>query len=241
VSDLHLSAERPSAFRQFQSFLSARRHDPGALFILGDLFDYWIGDDDLDEPFHAAVVGALAELSAAGSPVYLMHGNRDFLLGEVFAAAAGVQLLSDPCVVEQGGERCLLLHGDTLCVDDPDYQAFRAQVRAPAWRQGFLGKALAERRRIALQLRADSQSSQQYKSDTIMDVTPAAVEEAFRRWHCTRMIHGHTHRPLRHAHRVDGRICERWVLGDWYETGSFLRCDAAGRCEALTLATDAKP
>jgi UDP-2,3-diacylglucosamine hydrolase len=169
-----------------------------------------------------------------------MHGNRDFLAGERFAAAARARLLPDPHVIEQGGVRTLLLHGDTLCVDDPDYQAFRTKVRASAWQRDFLAKPLAERRAIARQLRADSRSSQQVKADAIMDVAPAAVLEAFRRHDCTRMIHGHTHRPARHEYTVDGRACERWVLAEWYATGSFLRCDPTGRCEAVSLPTTAQ-
>jgi UDP-2,3-diacylglucosamine hydrolase len=203
------------------------------VYILGDMFDYWIGDDDLGDPFHAEVAAELAALAHSGCRVFFMPGNRDFMLGERFAGAAGLDILADPSVVQLAGTPTLLLHGDTLCLDDADYQAFRAKVHSPAWQQQFLRQPLDERRRIALELRADSKSSQKQKSADIMDVAARAVEQAFRDSGCTRMIHGHTHRPARHEHRIDGRLCERWVLGDWYERGSYLRCDAAD-CTAET-------
>ncbi len=235
VSDLHLSPERPHIQQLFEGFLRTQAAGARALFILGDLFDYWIGDDDLDQPFQSSIAAALARLTSSGCKLYLMHGNRDFLLGERFAAAAEASHLEDPHLIEHAGIRTLLMHGDTLCIDDPDYQAFRAKVRAIAWQREFLAKPLEERRAIAQQLRVDSRSSQERKADAIMDVAPSAVLETFRRYDCTRMIHGHTHRPGRHEYSVDGRICERWVLADWYANGSFLRCDADGRCEAVVL------
>lgn len=197
-------------------------------FILGDMFDYWIGDDDLADPFHAEVAAELAVLAQSGCRVLFMPGNRDFLLGERFADAAKLDILADPSIVELAGTPTLLLHGDTLCMDDVDYQAFRAKVHAQSWQQQFLRQSLEERRRIALELRADSESSQREKSTEIMDVAARAVEQAFRTSGCTRMIHGHTHRPARHEHYIDGRLCERWVLADWYQRGSYLRCDASG-------------
>lgn len=236
VSDLHLAAERPAIQQLFSRFLCTQAARARALYILGDLFDYWIGDDDLDQPFHARVVAELAVTARAGCSVYLMRGNRDFLLGERFAAAARAQMLSDPVVIDQAGIRTLLLHGDTLCTDDADYQAFRAKVRTEAWQREFMAKPVDERRAIALKLRADSKSSQRLKPEAIMDVTPSAVAEAFRRHDCTRMIHGHTHRPARHTHIVDARACERWVLGDWYDRGSFLRWNPTGNCESVPIA-----
>ena len=233
VSDLHLTPQRPAMADAFMRLLRADARRAQRLYILGDMFDYWIGDDDLAAPFHAGIAAELAALGACGCRVFFMPGNRDFLLGERFAAAAGLDILPDPTVVELAGTPTLLLHGDTLCLDDVDYQAFRAKVHAPAWQQQFLRQPLEERRRIALGLRADSESSQKRKSDEIMDVAPRAVEQAFRDCGCSRMIHGHTHRPARHEHRVDGRLCERWVLADWYRRGSYLRCDASGcRAEA---------
>jgi UDP-2,3-diacylglucosamine hydrolase len=177
------------------------------------------------------VTAELAAVVASGCRVFFMAGNRDFLIGERFARSAHLDLLPDPTVVAVGGVRTLLLHGDTLCSDDTDYQRFRSKVRDPAWQRQFLNQPIAARRKLALQLRADSESSQQLKGADIMDVTASAVEQAFRESGCSRMIHGHTHRPARHEYRIDGRLCERWVLADWYESGSYLSCDASG-CSA---------
>jgi UDP-2,3-diacylglucosamine hydrolase len=228
VSDLHLTLQRPAMVAAFTRLLRTQARRAQRLYILGDMFDYWIGDDDLADPFHAGMAAELAALAAAGCRVFFMPGNRDFLLGQRFARAAGLEILSDPTIVALGGASTLLLHGDTLCLDDADYQAFRAKVQAPAWQQQFLSQPLEDRRRIALELRADSESSQKQKSDDIMDVAPRAVAQAFRDSGCTRMIHGHTHRPARHEHHIDGRLCERWVLADWYRRGSYLRCETSG-------------
>jgi UDP-2,3-diacylglucosamine hydrolase len=228
VSDLHLTPQRPAMAAAFTRLLRTDARRAQRFFILGDMFDYWIGDDDLADPFHAEVAAELAVLAQSGCRVLFMPGNRDFLLGERFADAAKLDLLADPSIVELAGTPTLLLHGDTLCMDDVDYQAFRAKVHAQSWQQQFLRQSLEERRRIALELRADSESSQREKSTEIMDVAARAVEQAFRTSGCTRMIHGHTHRPARHEHYIDGRLCERWVLADWYQRGSYLRCDASG-------------
>jgi UDP-2,3-diacylglucosamine hydrolase len=228
VSDLHLTPERPAITDAFLRFLENEARGASSLYILGDLFDYWIGDDDLDDPSATVITNAIGALAESGCTVYVMHGNRDFLMGEKLCHAASALLLNDPTVVELGGMRTLLLHGDTLCIDDPDYMTFRNQVRDAAWQAAFLAKPLEERRTIAHGLRADSRSSQRGKTETIMDVAPRAVIEAFRRWACDRMIHGHTHRPGRHEHVVDGRTRERWVLADWYARGSCLEVDANG-------------
>jgi UDP-2,3-diacylglucosamine hydrolase len=235
VSDLHLSPERPSITEAFFGFLRVEARCAGSLFILGDLFDYWVGDDDLDAPFAASIAAALAALAQSGCSVSLMQGNRDFLMGEHLASAAHAILLPDPTLIELSGASTLLLHGDTLCIDDPDYQNFRAKVRTEHWQDDFLAKPLAERRAIALGLRADSRSSQKAKPEAIMDVAERAVVATFRRYDCDRMIHGHTHRPARHQHRIDGRTRERWVLADWYNRGSYLRCDANGACASMLL------
>jgi UDP-2,3-diacylglucosamine hydrolase len=234
VSDLHLSPARPAMAAAFLQLLRTEARAAARLYILGDLFDYWIGDDDLADPFHADVAAGLGALAASGCRVWFMPGNRDFLLGERFAAAAGLCILPDPSIADLDGTPTVLLHGDTLCVDDTDYMAFRSEVRANAWQQSFLRQPLAARRAAALQLRAQSAASQEQKTEAIMDVAERAVVQAFRDSGCTRMIHGHTHRPGRHEHRVDGRRCERWVLADWYGQASCLRCDAAG-CTPLTL------
>jgi UDP-2,3-diacylglucosamine hydrolase len=234
VSDLHLAAQRPAMVAAFSHLLRTDARRASQFYILGDLFDYWIGDDDLADPLHAEVATELKALATSGCRVCFMPGNRDFLLGSRFAQAAGMHILPDPTRIELAGRATLLLHGDTLCLDDMDYLAFRAKVHDAAWQRHFLSQPLEQRRATALQLRGDSESSQRHKSVEIMDVAPRAVEQAFRDHRCTRMIHGHTHRPARHEYRIDGELCERWVLADWYRRGSYLRCDADG-CRNVTL------
>ena len=228
ISDLHLTAARGEINRIFFDFLQQVARRAEALYILGDLFDYWAGDDNLADPLNAQVAAGLHELVAGGTPVYLMHGNRDFLMLEGFARAAGTRLLADPTVVDLYGTRTLLLHGDTLCTEDVRYQAVRARMRNPLWQRLFLLQPLWLRRAEIERGRRLSERSKQEKSAAIMDVATAAVEQAFRDSGCTRMIHGHTHRPARHEHRVDGRVCERWVLSDWYRHGQYLHVSAEG-------------
>jgi len=236
ISDLHLTPQRPEINRAFFAFLAEEARAASELYILGDLFDYWIGDDDLGDGFNASIAAALCDLAETGCVVSFMPGNRDFLLGSGFAAAAGMRVLGDPTRIELSGTPTLLLHGDTLCTDDHAYQAFRAKVHGAAWQRGFLAKTLAERRTIAQGLREESRTEQTLKTDAIMDVAPAAVEQAFREHACTRMIHGHTHRPACHRYMIEGRVCERWVLGAWYSAGSYLQCDRLGRLSAQALA-----
>ena len=205
-----------------------------ALYVLGDLFEYWIGDDGLEHPFARSIADAFRKLSDGGVSVFFMHGNRDFLIGNRFARGSGMQLLPDPTLISLYGPRTLLMHGDTLCSDDVEYQKFRAMVRNPAWQQAFLAKPLAERVRMAQDVRGKSEQAKQVKDMVIMDVAPATVEEVLRSHAYPRLIHGHTHRPARHEHVVDGRLCERWVLADWYEQGSYLLCDATG-CRVLPI------
>lgn len=237
ISDLHLARERPAVNRIFHDFVAGAAREAEALYILGDLFEYWAGDDDDDE-FGHEVAGALHRLAADGVAVRLMHGNRDFLMGKRLAELCGAQLLSDPVHVDLYGVPTLLMHGDTLCTDDRAYQQFRAQVRDAAWQQGFLSQPLARRKAVIEQMRGLSEQEKGSKAAEIMDVAPAAVDEVLRRHGYPRLIHGHTHRPGRHAHFVDGHECERWVLGDWYRRGSYLRCDATG-CRAVEIASDA--
>ncbi len=189
-----------------------------ALYILGDLFEYWVGDDDLDDPFNAVIAGFFRRFAAAGGKLYLLHGNRDFLVGERFSAATGARLLADPALVGD----TLLMHGDTLCTDDHDYQNWRRTARSSEWQREFLAKPLAERRRVVRGLREKSKEVIQAKPSDIMDVNEGAVREALRRHGATRLVHGHTHRPGRHALEVEGRRCERWVLPDWYGAGGYL-------------------
>lgn len=227
VSDLHLRSERPDLSGRFVSFLeetAARRC--AALFILGDLFEYWIGDDDLDTPFNGAIASALARLRASGTRLYFLAGNRDFLIGARFADACGIELLADSAKVGAGGTATLLLHGDTLCTDDLPYQEFRRQVRSPEWQRAFLSRPLSERREEVARLRQRSAEAMQAKPAAIMDVNAGAVVAAFAESGCRRMIHGHTHRPGMHPTPAGG---ERWVLSDWESgRGDALEIDAAG-------------
>lgn len=223
ISDLHLTSARPEINRLFFEFLEGPALQADHLYILGDLFEYWAGDDDLANPFNARVTAGLKALASAGVPASVMHGNRDVLLLQGFAQAAGARLIADPTIVDLYGTRTLLMHGDSLCTDDLQYQAFRQRART-AWRQrAFLLQPLWLRRAEIERGRRKSERTKQTKSAEIMDVTTAAVEQAFRDSGCVRMIHGHTHRPARHVHVVDGKTCERWVLSDWYRHGQYLR------------------
>lgn len=234
ISDLHLSDSRPDINQVFFEFLRGPARQAESLYILGDLFEYWAGDDDLVDPFNESIATALAEYSRAGPVLRFMHGNRDFLLGEEFAKACGGRLIEDPYALDLFGTPTLLMHGDTLCTDDIDYQRFRTQVRAPAWQKGFLALPLEQRKQQIEAVRQTSESEKTRKAPEIMDVNPGAVEAALREHAYPRLIHGHTHRPARHVHRVDGRNCERWVLADWYRIGSYLCCDERG-CAAVHL------
>ena len=230
VSDLHLDPARPEITRLFAEFLDNEARSANALYILGDLFEAWVGDDDPSDT-GAFVADRLATLSARGVPLYFMHGNRDFLLGAAYAGRAGMHLLEDPTVIDLHGRPALLMHGDTLCTDDLAYQQFRAQTRDPAWQAQFLAQPLEARLAFAHQARAASQARQGELRDagtmeSITDVAPGAVDAAFRTHGVDLLIHGHTHRPAVHTLDVDGRACTRVVLGDWYEQGSVLRVDA---------------
>lgn len=234
ISDLHLANERPHISEVFFEFVRHTAARAEALYILGDLFEYWIGDDDLDDPLNAAVARALGELAAGGVSVFFMHGNRDFLIGRQFAERAGAKLVADPLPVALYGTPTLLMHGDTLCSDDVDYQKFRATARDPKFQADFLAQPIAARRQRVGQLREINAQAKQAKTAEIMDVTLATVEQTLREFGYPRLIHGHTHRPARHLHVVDDRTCERWVLNDWYQRGGYLRCDANG-CTAVML------
>ncbi len=233
ISDLHLDPARPDITERFLRFLGNEARAADALYVLGDLFEAWVGDDD-PEPEKRRATDALAEMSATGMPLYFMHGNRDFLVGEDFAQAAGCTLLPDPTVVDLYGERVLLMHGDSLCTDDVDYQAFRTMVRNPLWQEAFLSRSLEERFAIAREARSRSLAASDAKPAEIMDVNQAAVETAIREHGVQTMLHGHTHRPSVHRFDVDGREATRIVLGDWYQQGSTVRWDVNG-FELLTL------
>lgn len=228
ISDLHLDPERPAITTLLLRFLAEEARDAEALYILGDLFEAWVGDDD-DAELATDVAHALRAVRDAGVPIGFIRGNRDFLLGQDYADRAGMTLLPDPCVMPLGGEPTLLLHGDLLCTDDIRYLAFRRQVRDLAWQANFLSQPLANRKAFAKQARAESYASQQGRAPDIGDANVVAVEDMLQRYGVRRMIHGHTHRPRIHSHLVAGRECERIVLGDWYEQGSVLRLDSGGR------------
>ena len=211
ISDLHLQPSHPHNAEAFQCFLAERAMGSQALYLLGDLFEYWAGDDDLDAPFHQSIITALRAVSDAGVAVYWIAGNRDFLVGQQFADAAGLTLLEEPHVTSIGGQRITLVHGDAECTADIQYMAFRAQVRQPAWQQQFLAMPLAQRKAIIAGLREGSREAHGTKSYDIMDVTPDAVNELFARTGSDTIIHGHTHRPA--LHQQGAR--RRYVLPDW--------------------------
>jgi UDP-2,3-diacylglucosamine hydrolase len=233
ISDLHLDPARPQVTELFLDFLAGPARVAGALYILGDLFEAWIGDDD-PEPAHGRVVAGLRATADDGVPVFLMHGNRDFLLGADFAARSGCTLLPDSVRIDLFGTPTLLLHGDTLCTDDHAYQRFRAMVRDAPWQREFLAKPITERQVIARQLRETSQEHTRQKAEYITDVNAAAVLDCMRAAGVRQLIHGHTHRPGVHDFDLDGAPARRIVLGDWYEQGSLLRCDGEG-CRLETL------
>ena len=233
ISDLHLAPERPQISAQFRDFLRHTAPAAAALYILGDLFEYWAGDDD-DDALGAAVAAQLSALARGGTRVHLMHGNRDVLIGPALSARCGALLVADPLPVNLHGTPTLLCHGDALCTGDAEYQRFRTYARDPGNQAKFLAQPLATRREQMRGMRAQSEAAKQRKAGSIMDVAADAVANLLRRHGYPRLIHGHTHRPARHLHHIDGHACERWVLGDWYDRGSYLRCDASG-CRAVAL------
>lgn len=242
ISDLHLCASRPQTTELLLNFLATTARTAGQLYVLGDLFDAWVGDDDGDDPHHARVAAGFRALTAAGTQVGWMHGNRDFLLGERFAAQAGASLLHDPLPIRLHGRRALLTHGDALCTDDAAYQEFRTRVRNRQWQQDFLAQPLAIRKAQATALRKRSEAEKTTKPAAIMDVNPQAVEALLRAQDYPELlIHGHTHRPALHHTEVDGRVCQRWVLADWQEkAGDYLRCDETGCVRGAVLPGSAK-
>lgn len=228
ISDLHLCENRPDTTRLFQHFVKHSAPHAEALYILGDLFEYWAGDDDLSTAFHLEVTRALQMLSNQGTRVHIMHGNRDFLMNDELAKACNATLLADPTLLDLYGTPTLLTHGDVLCTDDTDYQNFRRLVRDTTWQQQFLALPLAQRKAQIEQLREKSTREKQQKSMSIMDVNLQSVHELLRAHHYPRIIHGHTHRPAHHLHHIDDHTCDRWVLGDWDKHANALRCDARG-------------
>lgn len=234
ISDLHLSHGHPRSAELFLRFAAGIAPKAEALYILGDLFEYWAGDDDLDDPFHRRICDTLRELNSQGTRIYIMHGNRDFLMAKELGSACAATLLDDPTQLDLYGTPTLLTHGDALCTDDADYQRFRDLVRNNDWQTQFLAQPLAQRKSQIEQLRLQSENEKQLKAMNIMDVNNDAVNELLRRHRYPRLIHGHTHRPAKHLHHLDGHSCERWVLGDWDKEANALRCDSSGiRWEAI--------
>ena len=242
ISDLHLQSSHPRTSAAFLSFLEHHAQYAQALYLLGDLFEYWAGDDDLEDPFNARMTAAIRAVSDAGVHVYWIAGNRDFLVGSGFAAAAGATLLSEPHVATIAGRRIVLLHGDAECTKDVQYMEFRAMVRQPAWQKQFLSMPLAQRKAIIDGLRKSSREHNGEKSMDIMDVTPDAVAQVFAEHASTVMIHGHTHRPA--LHQVGNTL--RYVLPDWecdvtapeQPRGGWIAIDARGNITRHDLSGD---
>jgi len=227
ISDLHLEAGRPEIGVQFLDFLSGEARDADTLYILGDLFEVWLGDDD-PNPYYAGMKAAIRELVDSGIPVFFMHGNRDFMIGDEFATDTGVTILQDPELIDLHGEKVLLSHGDALCTDDVEYQRFRAMTRNPEWQAMMLAKTIQERIAHALEARQGSVEHGKSLDDEITDVNQSAVEALIRKHGVDILLHGHTHRPAIHEVRLGDRTATRIVLGDWFEQGSVVRWNADG-------------
>lgn len=227
VADLHLADERPVATGRFFRFLDEQVRGADALYILGDLFETWVGDDH-DEQVAHDTARQIKALTDSGTPVYFMHGNRDFMLAGRYAALSGMTLLSDPTRIDLYGESTLLMHGDTLCTDDTRYQAFRSRIRRPLMLALLRRLPLSLRHRMARQARAGSESAKAEKQAAIMDVNNDEVARVLQAHQACRLIHGHTHRPAQHRHEVDGRRCDRWVVPDWYTRCGYVMCDSTG-------------
>ena len=223
ISDLHLSPARPGCTELLLELLASRAREADALYILGDLFDAWIGDDDHSPP-NPAVIRGLRGLADSGTRVFLMHGNRDFLLGSGFAASSGARLLPDPKVVDLYGTPTLLMHGDLLCTGDLAYQAMRGQIRAPEFVAQFLAKPMRERTVIAAEYRRHSGEATSLKPQDIMDVSRDAVARVMVEYGVDRLIHGHTHRPADHSFELNGRQAQRLVLAEWHEGDGQVLC-----------------
>lgn len=229
ISDLHLDDSRPHITEEFFNFLDHIKNKAEALYILGDLFEAWIGDDILDTPLGTSalkVVNHLKQLSANGTKIYFAHGNRDFLIGEQFIERSGAFVLGEHTVIDLYGTPTLIMHGDTLCTDDIEYQQLRSLLHSPQWQKEFLAKPLPERIEEALKLRNISQEKTKNKQAEILDVNQHAVENVMREYKVRQLIHGHTHRPASHTFTLDDSQATRIVLGDWYEQSSYLAFSA---------------
>ena len=233
ISDLHLEESRPEIGGQLLEFLDGEAKHSESLYILGDLFESWVGDDD-PNPHYAVIKEALSTLVRSGVPVFFMHGNRDFMIGSLFAEETGVTLLEDPTCVELYGDKVLLSHGDALCIDDQQYQQVRLMTRNPEWQAMMRAKPLEERLLFAENARRQSQAHNDSLGEDIMDVNQGAVISTFLERDIDILLHGHTHRPAIHAVDINGRAGKRIVLGDWFEQGSVVRWDENGpRLESM--------
>lgn len=227
ISDLHIDENSPEITQQFSSLANGEARAAEALYILGDLFESWVGDDAADSN-QLETMSAIKALTDCGVPCFVMHGNRDFLLGDRFCAMTGARLLPDPVIVNLYGESVLVMHGDALCTDDRAYQRLRATVRDPEWQRQFLALSIKSRRALAGAARVGSQAHTADLEYTITDVNPSGVDLAMRQAGTSTLLHGHTHRPAIHPLTVEGRACTRIVLGDWHAQGSVLRWDKSG-------------
>jgi UDP-2,3-diacylglucosamine hydrolase len=222
ISDLHLHPGHPKGIQLFEDFIDEHARSADRLFILGDLFEYWLGDDAVDFSGYGPVMDTLASLAYSKTKIHFMHGNRDFLVSEEFASTCGSSLMPDPSIFDLDGQKVLLAHGDLLCTDDHEHQAFRKQTHDKTWQKSLLDQSLEERDNLARQLRTGSEEGNQIKPESIMDVTQATVEEQMQSHGVLILIHGHTHRPAIHNFTLNGLDAHRIVLGDWYERGSYL-------------------
>jgi UDP-2,3-diacylglucosamine hydrolase len=236
ISDLHLDRERPDIQALFHRFLKDRAAGADALYILGDLFEFWIGDDDPQQT-HAATLCTLKALTQEGTPVYFLPGNRDFLIGSEFLQNTGCQLLEDQQIIDLYGRRVLVMHGDTLCTDDVEYQQLRQMMRNPQWQEQFLAQPYEARLQQVLSLRKESRDATVAKGEIITDANQQAVCDVMSQYGVTELIHGHTHRPAVHHFELGDQQATRYVLGDWYEQGSLLSCTPEG-CQLTILPLD---
>lgn len=233
ISDLHLSAGQPALTKLFIHYLGHKAHEADALFILGDLFEVWLGDDMVLSEYQDAI-SAIKKLTYSGIPVYIMYGNRDFLMREQFEQLTGCQLINDPTIIDLYGTPTVLMHGDTLCTDDTDYQKFRTMVRNPQWQNELLNKTPDERLALAKEYREISKSATGNKTNEIMDVNQEQVISIMQKYNVSQLIHGHTHRPDTHHFSLEDKELTRIVLSDWNNCGYVLVCDESG-CQNQTI------
>jgi len=233
ISDIHISEQYPEIGEQLIDFLENQAQQSDALYILGDLFEYWLGDDDTNHEYKK-IKSTLKLYTDKKIPTYLMHGNRDFLIGETFANETGITILPDPSIIDLYGEKILISHGDIFCTDDIEYQLSRESTRNPNWQKMILGKSLKERKKLAYEARKKSSKHTRQTKKILMDVNQNEINETFKKYGLNQIIHGHTHKPAIHNSMINGELYKRIVLGDWYDQGSVLKWDQSGP-ELVTL------